>query len=104
MQKSRGPLSLKLQRDALCVIARIFAGRCSNVGMMEFNKFLRSSEKHPKSTLFLEGYWRRRDEAPAAGAIGSSRRLHATGDRFTRWRLVLAGTPPSGFCQKEARS
>ena len=23
-------------------------------------------EKHPKSTRFLEGYWRRRDDAPAA--------------------------------------
>ena len=43
MQKSRRPLSLKLQRDALFVIARIFAGRCSNAGMMAFNKFLRSS-------------------------------------------------------------
>jgi hypothetical protein len=34
-------------------------------------------EKHPKSTRFLEGYWRRRDDAPAAGAIGCSRGLHA---------------------------
>jgi hypothetical protein len=23
-------------------------------------------EKHPKSTRFLQGYWRRRDDAPAA--------------------------------------
>jgi hypothetical protein len=23
-------------------------------------------ERHPKSTRFLEGYWRRRDDAPAA--------------------------------------
>jgi len=33
-------------------------------------------EKHRKSTRFLEGYWRRRDGAPAAGAIGCSRGLH----------------------------
>jgi hypothetical protein len=33
-------------------------------------------ERHPKSTQFLERYWRRRDEAPAAGAIGCSRGLH----------------------------
>jgi hypothetical protein len=31
---------------------------------------------HPKSTWFLEGYWRRRDDVPAAGAIGCSRGLH----------------------------
>jgi hypothetical protein len=34
-------------------------------------------EKHPKSTRFLEGYWRRRDAALAAGAIGCSRGLRA---------------------------
>jgi hypothetical protein len=33
-------------------------------------------EKHPQSTKFLERFWRRRDDAPAAGAIGCSRGLH----------------------------
>jgi len=32
-------------------------------------------EKHPKSTRLLEGYWRRRDDAPAAIAISCSRGL-----------------------------
>ena len=36
---------------------------------------------------------------------GALRMLVLTaGDRFTRWRLVPAETPPYGLCQKEARS
>jgi hypothetical protein len=33
-------------------------------------------EKHPKSTRFSEGYWRRRDSVHAADATGCSRGLH----------------------------
>jgi hypothetical protein len=65
---------------------------------------LTSSRNTRNPTLSLERYWRRRDDAPAADARGCSRRLHTTGDRFTRWRLVLAGTSPYGLYQKEARS
>ena len=35
-------------------------------------------EKHLKSTQFLEGYWRRRDDVPAAGAMACSRGLQAS--------------------------
>jgi hypothetical protein len=35
-------------------------------------------KRHPKSTQFIEGYWRRRDDVPAAGAMACSRGLHVS--------------------------
>jgi hypothetical protein len=32
-------------------------------------------EKHPKSTRFVEGYWRRRDQVPAARTFGGGNRI-----------------------------
>ena len=57
-----------------------------------FADFTDVLEIHRKSTRFLEGYWRRRDDAPAAGAIGCSRGLQGM------WRgdiVEAAGLPPS---------
>jgi hypothetical protein len=56
-------------------------------------------EKHPKSTRFVEAYWRRRDDAPAADAIGCSRGLHGI---VVEHVLEAAGPPPSSRVSRVA--